>query len=93
MERSRQSITIEKKEECAREKKQMEDNEWIKVEPKGRKQKVVKEPTEQVKCNNAYNKLTETNNNVSPPQDDEDDRVSKKLSFEMKVKVSDFKRS
>ena len=61
------------KEECSREKKQIEDNEWIKVEPKGRKQKVGKEPTEQVKCNNAYNKLTETSNNVSPPQDDEDD--------------------
>ena len=37
------------KEENAREKKQMENNEWIKVETKGRKQKVVKEPTVQVK--------------------------------------------
>ena len=55
------------KEEIAREKKQMENNEWIKVETKERKQKVVKEPTAHVECNNAYKKLTETNNNVSPP--------------------------
>ena len=61
------------KEEIAREKKQMENNEWIKVETKERKQKVVKETTAHVECNNAYKKLTETNNNVSPPQDDEDD--------------------